>query len=145
MAFGAIVLALPALNVFETAQSRNAAFYIMTVLFGSAFGVAFSTFHDLVWHSMPADVNIANAMGFNLMSRLLGVGLGNFFAGMILDMFWMDDGSGSMYAPGGYVLMCSCSGLAVLCSAVLCESAIQMSVDSLRPRAEDEGPAAPAA
>merc|ERR1719401_261341 len=108
--FGVIVLLIPCLCLFQERQSRDRAFYTMTGFFGAAFGVSFSLFQDLTWQILPPEVNFANAMGFNVMSRLLGVGLGNFFCGIILDMSYKGGQVATVYEPVGYVIMCCFSG-----------------------------------
>lgn len=86
--FGAVITLIPALALFEDVTHAQRAFYALAVVFGGSFGSAFSRFQDCTWAELPANSDVANAMGFNVMSRLLGVGLGNFGAGLILDLFY---------------------------------------------------------
>lgn len=86
--FGLVILTIPALALLSTVRSRSTAFYMLASVFGAAFGSAFSRFQDVTWAELPSHADLANAMGFNVMSRLLGVGLGNFIAGLILDCFY---------------------------------------------------------
>lgn len=131
VSFGVIVLLLPTLALFEDADLRDRAYYSITILFGTAFGVSFALFQDLTWQILPPEVNFANAMGFNVMSRLLGVGLGNFFCGVILDVSLDKTGAkDSVYAPVGYVIMCTFSGLAVLLSTAVASNAIKISIET---------------
>jgi len=142
--FGLVVIVLPVLSLFEEEYARNVVFYCFSTIFGGAFGACFSLFQDMTWQLLPPDIHVANAMGFNVMSRLLGVGLGNFIAGIILEFSYQGERlestemtaatavAGSLvsgdalvrvYSPGGYVIMCTCSGVAVLISAALARSA----------------------
>lgn len=108
--------------------TRNRAFYAMTTLFGAAFGVSFSLFQDLTWQMLPLKIKLANAMGFNVMSRLLGIGLGNFICGLILDMSYSGKTNAfgdDIYAFGGYVALCCISGLLLLGSTLVANHAIQ--------------------
>jgi len=125
--FGVVVLLIPCLGLFSEPQSRDRGYYTLTAVFGAAFGVSFSLFQDLTWQILPPEVNFANAMGFNVMSRLLGVGLGNFFCGVILELSYSGDhGLATVYQPSGYVIMCTFSGLAVLVSTLVANSAISL-------------------
>merc|ERR1712083_1168651 len=67
------------------------AFYILSALLGATFGLVFSRFQDCTWQLLPPNVEFANAMGFSTMWKLLGAGLGNFIAGLILDLCHKDD------------------------------------------------------
>lgn len=135
-----IIFAIPSVSLIEGERPRLAVFYVFAALFGAAFGSAFTKFQDVTWALMPADADIGNAMGFNTMSRLFGVGVGNFFAGMMLEYFKADDKSqaldnwkawiivhgqahspslsgGAQYTPMGYVVMCWASAACILASA----------------------------
>jgi len=122
------VLLIPCICFFQTREARSHAFYILASLFGAAFGAAFSVFQDLTWQLLPPDANFATAMGFNVMSRLLGIGLGNFVAGIILDLSYSEIGAasepGMVYRPVGYAIMCSCCFAANLTSSAVAYSAI---------------------
>jgi len=62
------------------------------------------------------------------MSRLLGIGLGNFAAGLILDFSYTQLGAatqpGMVYRPAGYAIMCLCCFVANLASSAIAYSAI---------------------
>lgn len=88
--FGIVAFLVPGLALFESVTARNVVFHSMAILLGAAFGGAFSRFQDLTWQLLPPNVDVGNAMGFNVMCRLLGVGIGNFLAGLILDHFCLD-------------------------------------------------------
>jgi len=126
--FAVIVLLIPGLSIFQLQTSRNRAFYFLAALFGAAFGAAFSLFQDMTWQLLPPEANVANAMGFNVMSRLLGIGLGNFAAGLILDFSYTQLGAatqpGMVYRPAGYAIMCLCCFVANLASSAIAYSAI---------------------
>lgn len=125
--FGITVLLIPCIALFQEPESRDRAFYLCTVVFGGTFGVAFSLFQDLTWELLPPDVDFANAMGFNVMSRLLGIGLGNFACGLMLDMC-LDKTSMEIvtYKTEGYVMMCVFSGCCVLLAAATAKSALTL-------------------
>jgi len=125
LVFGAIVFLIPGLALLQERESRDHAYYTITAFFGAAFGTSFSLFQDLTWQILPQEVNFANAMGFSVMSRLLGIGLGNFLCGIFLDLSYESGPDGSVsYKPLGYVVMCTFSGLCVLCSTAIASSAI---------------------
>jgi len=89
--FGVVCMGIPMLCLFDSIATRLLAFYILAVFFGASFGSAFSRFQDCTWAELPDDADMANAMGFNVMSRLLGVGLGNFIAGIVLDCYYIGE------------------------------------------------------
>jgi hypothetical protein len=89
--FGLCCFAIPLLNLFDDVYSRQTLFYVIAIVFGASFGMAFSRFQDCTWAELPSNAVVANAMGFNVMSRLFGVGLGNLIAGIILDQFYTGD------------------------------------------------------
>jgi len=126
--FAMIVLLIPCIGAFQLRESRKRVFFVLAGFFGAAFGAAFSLFQDLTWQLLPPDVSCANAMGFNVMSRLLGIGLGNFGAGLILDYSYSQlgaaDMSGVVYRPEGYAIMCGCCFVATLTSSAVAYSAI---------------------
>uniref|UniRef100_A0A7S4SF09 Major facilitator superfamily (MFS) profile domain-containing protein n=1 Tax=Alexandrium monilatum TaxID=311494 RepID=A0A7S4SF09_9DINO len=138
LVFGLVVFTIPTLALFSDRQARNVVFYVFTVVFGGSFGMCFTIFQELTWQLLPPGVRVANAMGFNVMSRLFGVGLGNFLSGMILDMAYSDKTNG--YLVWGYWVMHSFSGVVVLVSIPVAFSVIGMAR-----RAELESPAVPAA
>ena len=77
--FAAICAFLPTISLYPSQMVRDAVFYILASIFGFAFGSAFARFQDLTWQVLPPlpDGDVANAMGFNVMCRLFGVGLGD--------------------------------------------------------------------
>jgi len=72
---------------FQTPESRTAFFFPMLGIFGFTFGLGFSRFQDATWRLLPNDCDMANSMGFNVMARNFGLGLGNFFFGAMLELF----------------------------------------------------------
>lgn len=124
--FGIIILLIPCLGLIKDSWHRDRAYYIMTVCFGFSFGVSFSLFQDLTWQMLPPEVNFATAMGFNVMSRLAGVGLGNFLCGLILEMSYDVVDGMVVYSIAGYVIMCTLSGIAILVSTAVATSAIKL-------------------
>lgn len=132
--FGIVEFIIPGLALLNTTHVRNSLYYVLTVLFGAAFGAAFTLFQDLTWQLLPTGVRTANAMGFNVMSRLFGVGVGNFACGMMLDLAYSDDTEG--YKVWGYVVMHTFSGLVVLLSVPIANKVISMAM-------QDEGETTP--
>lgn len=128
--FGVIVLSIPSLAFFQERHNRQNAYYLMISCFGFSFGVSFSLFQDLTWQMLPPDVNFATAMGFNVMSRLAGVGLGNFLCGVILDMSFRKIDGMVVYNVSGYIIMCTFSGIAVLISTRIASTAINQAQET---------------
>jgi hypothetical protein len=132
--YGLVCLAIPTVSLFHSSSARVSIFYCCAVLLGASFGSGFARFQDLTWRLLPAGNDSAKAMhmGFSLMCRLFGVGLGNFVAGWLLDWFTIKNHGGpshgamngaavtdldKVYKPIGYVvMMCTC---AVACSGSL--------------------------
>jgi len=115
----------PWIALIVNVQPRLIAFYMIATLCGFGFGLSFSQFQGITWQLLPLGIDLANAMGFNVMSRLLGLGVGNFIAGIILDFFYVDIATASPgitdggYSFTGYVFMCTASGMATLGAAIL--------------------------
>eukprot|EP00812_Abedinium_dasypus_P003077 NODE_1378_length_1161_cov_273.343580.p1 GENE.NODE_1378_length_1161_cov_273.343580~~NODE_1378_length_1161_cov_273.343580.p1 ORF type:complete len:288 (+),score=77.72 NODE_1378_length_1161_cov_273.343580:3-866(+) len=66
---------------------RIEVFYFFAAILGVAFGVVFARFQDGLWRLLPPDCCVANAIGFSATCRLAGIGIGNFFASMMLGIF----------------------------------------------------------
>jgi len=132
--FALVIFVIPALALFHDRGLQKASFFILTAAFGGSFGMAFTMFQELTWQLLPDGIEVANAMGFNVMCRLLGVGLGNFVSGVILDLSYTGRAAnGAVYDPMGYLVMCTLSGLAVAIScyiAHLCYEAHKLLVFS---------------
>jgi len=144
-----VLIFIPCLAFFELRKSRIIGFYALAAVFGAAFGAAFSTFQDLTWQLLPPNANFANAMGFNIMCRLFGLGLGNFVAGIILDISYAQMGAPDdplmVYKPGGYAVMCGCCFVATITSCGLAYSGIVSNYNELEGLVADKLEAAPAA
>lgn len=145
VAFAAVEIAMPFMCTIPDTSWKETYFYCMALMMGYAFGTCFSRFQDCTWQLLPANCDMANSMGFNVMSRNAGVGFGNFLAGMALDVFpsrrhtiadvavkyrnwlhfshpgmiiqWLHEVPG--YTAMGYYVMCGTSGLLVLISGVV--------------------------
>lgn len=140
ISYAVIAMLLPLVCLFEEESTRIRAFYACSVLLGYAFGSGFARFQDITWQLIPAGVDVANAMGFNIMCRLFGVGVGNFIAGLLLELFeypnhvhsltdWRlehDDmstlDSSPVYRPMGYVVMCATCAVGSLVSSCICDN-----------------------
>eukprot|EP00928_Gymnodinium_smaydae_P071028 TRINITY_DN54719_c0_g1_i1.p1 TRINITY_DN54719_c0_g1~~TRINITY_DN54719_c0_g1_i1.p1 ORF type:complete len:615 (+),score=52.46 TRINITY_DN54719_c0_g1_i1:50-1846(+) len=139
--FAFIVLFIPTVALFDDTPRRIRFFYGVAAVFGACFGSGYSRFQDAAWQVLPVGDRQANAMGFNTMCRLLGVGVGNFAAGLCLDFFktghagpslnpmgpqdskhylhpWLE-GSSQVYDTAGYVVMCAACCCLNLLSAMV--------------------------
>ncbi|CAJ1450160.1 unnamed protein product [Effrenium voratum] len=142
-AFGLLAIAIPFMTFFHAVQIRMLYFFVIAIFFGFCFGAAYVRFQDLTWVLVPESSDWANTMGFNVMCRNAGIGLGNFLAGIILNLFAMQGYTEvvsvtpekmqiehqAAYAPSGYYVMCGASGVAVLISALLASQAVDMHPD----------------
>jgi len=164
VAFGVVCIMIPFLRIFHDVPTRTRVFYVVASFMGATFGSVFSRFQDCNWQLLPPGVETANAMGYSTMWKLLGAGLGNFGAGLVLDLFQYDHrtasighhatsaGSGSTlvaYRFAGYLAMCLSSAGFVLVSAMLvltlpriAAEGMEKSPESATPRASpaDEHP-----
>lgn len=114
--FGIVCLVIPVVGLVPGTPHRIDLFYLVAVAFGSAFGSVYARFQECTWSILPPKVDIANAMGFAAMCKLAGVGLGNFFAGIILDYYAKDK---ETYRLTGYGIMCVSCASVVFVSAAL--------------------------
>lgn len=126
--FGVSVCLMPLIGAPTTLEYRIGSFYVLAFLLGISFGSIYSRFQDCTWQLLPPDADIANAMGFAAMCKLVGAGLGNFYAGCVLNFFaivpqataTMTKGSRpgdrvidtlTAYSAQGYVTMCTSCAL----------------------------------
>jgi len=114
--FGAVAAAMPVVGLLPNIAFRTCSFYAIAVLFGAAFGSVYSRFQECTWSLLPPGVDIANAMGFAAMCKLAGVGMGNFLAGIILDVC-----TSHGHSLIGYFIMCTLCAFVVLYSAKLAQ------------------------
>jgi len=154
--FGAVCFLIPCIAFLPSVGFRSFVFYLFACVYGCAFGVAFSSFQDVTWQLLPHRCDVANAMGFNVMCRLLGIGVGNFAAGLILDQYYdstyamgqatkMQEmiaqrgdsrwdprlvGVNTHYRFMGYLVMCGVSGLLVWTAAGLAHCALALVDDA---------------
>jgi len=134
IAFGIVCILIPFLRLFQSLPTRIRIFYVLAGFLGATFGSVFSRFQDCNWQLLPPGVETANAMGYSTMWKLLGAGLGNFGAGLVLDFFVYTHDTASIghqvtsagpstssiaYQFSGYVAMCLSSAAFVLISAAL--------------------------
>eukprot|EP00413_Alexandrium_margalefii_P044357 CAMPEP_0204604854 /NCGR_PEP_ID=MMETSP0661-20131031/58128_1 /ASSEMBLY_ACC=CAM_ASM_000606 /TAXON_ID=109239 /ORGANISM="Alexandrium margalefi, Strain AMGDE01CS-322" /LENGTH=595 /DNA_ID=CAMNT_0051616045 /DNA_START=89 /DNA_END=1876 /DNA_ORIENTATION=- len=87
MSFGVVCILMPFVHFLPHKATRAQALYFLAALMGATFGSVYSRFQDCTWQLLPPNVEFANAMGFSTMWKLLGAGLGNFFSGLVLDLF----------------------------------------------------------
>lgn len=85
--YALVVLCIPLVQLFHSYTGRFAYFYPLIALFGGTFGLGYSRFQDGTWRLLPMNCDMANAMGFNVMARNFGLGVGNFFFGAMLEYF----------------------------------------------------------
>jgi hypothetical protein len=136
LAYALVCIFLPCVCLFSTETTRYAVFAAGSTVMGICFGSGFARFQDITWQLIPNGADVANCMGFNIMCRLFGVGLGNFVAGVMLDTFeyppenmawhrwdYGEDASSMLvkvYRPQGYTVMCVGSAAVCLICSYLC-------------------------
>jgi MFS family permease len=86
-AFAISVVILPLCQFLPTLTERFEVFYPLTLIFGLTFGLGYSRFQDATWRVLPEDCDMSNTMGFNVMARNFGLGVGNFGFGTLLEAF----------------------------------------------------------
>jgi len=130
--FGAVAAAIPFDGFLPTLTIRKVCFYFISVAFGFSFGAVYARFQECTWSLLPAGVDVANAMGFAAMAKLAGVGIGNFFAGIILDVFSAKDSEQDYgeqdYSLSGYLLMSLFCSFVVLLAAYLAHGVGQVAL-----------------
>jgi len=121
--FAIIILFIPIVAVFKDQTARASCFYVLAGLMGGTFGSVYSRFQDCTWQLLPQNAEVANAMGFATMCKLVGAGLGNFVIGLILSFFAKPEEKGmegtselESYRTMGYVVMSLVSAACVLSS-----------------------------
>merc|ERR1719160_1881859 len=88
--FGLATLMLPMTYHIPGENHRLYWFYFTGILMGWAFGFVYDLFQSCMWTLLPAETSdVANAMAFAALCKCVGIGLGNFAAGFILDSFSM--------------------------------------------------------
>eukprot|EP00746_Dinoflagellata_sp_MGD_P162935 gnl/MRDRNA2_/MRDRNA2_90692_c0_seq1.p1 gnl/MRDRNA2_/MRDRNA2_90692_c0~~gnl/MRDRNA2_/MRDRNA2_90692_c0_seq1.p1 ORF type:complete len:589 (-),score=105.38 gnl/MRDRNA2_/MRDRNA2_90692_c0_seq1:3-1769(-) len=98
--FGVATLMVPVTYHLHGLSTRLCWFYTAGILMGTAFGSVYALFQSCMWKLLPENASdVANAMGFAALCKCVGIGLGNFAAGFILDAFSV---STHEYAIGGY-------------------------------------------
>merc|ERR1719410_2653302 len=122
--FGGVAFAMPFVGLLPNITIRTVSFYIIAILFGGAFGSVYSRFQECTWSILPQGIDVANAMGFAAMCKLAGVGVGNFLAGIILDVC-----NTYSLVLSGYFIMCTFCSVVVMMSAKL---AHEVSVTALK-------------
>lgn len=162
---GMVSTCLPALAVLPTHFLRVVAFLGIAAVLGAVYGAAFARWQDLVWRLVPpGEEKMANAMGFQIMCRLLGLGFSNLIAGVILANFatledevpiskegWLVDADGQVlpvYSVQGYCVLCVWSLLCALCSSYFAYSAVDAAtseIEALTAKREAQKPVTPSA
>jgi len=119
--FGVVTCIMPIVSFLpQSERQRLIYFYVVSFLLGLTFGSVYSRFQACTWSLLPPHVDIANAMGFASVAKLVGVGIGNFVAGLILDGFRTTvDMNGQNYGFIGYLVMNWSSAGCVFFSAAL--------------------------
>lgn len=111
------VMLLPGVQLLKTIAGRFAWFYPLVVIFGGTFGLGYSRFQDATWRLLPYNCDMANAMGFNVMARNFGLGIGNFFFGALLEEFKVSNVSTATQTLSTTITTTSFRGVQVLTSA----------------------------
>jgi len=116
ISFGIVCILMPFVHFFPHKANRAQAFYFLAALMGATFGSVYARFQDCTWQLLPPNVEFANAMGYSTMWKLLGAGLGNFLAGLVLDLFQEKNQLAAdashhntnliAYKIGGYMAVC---------------------------------------
>merc|ERR1719313_413700 len=121
VSFGAVCCVMPCVSFLPASQDhRLVAFYVVSFFLGLAFGSVYARFQACTWSLLPPHVDVANAMGFAAVAKLVGIGIGNFAAGFILDGFRASvDKTGQSYNFVGYMVMNGSSAGCVFISALL--------------------------
>mmetsp|Transcript_33 Transcript_33/g.118 ORF Transcript_33/g.118 Transcript_33/m.118 type:complete len:600 (-) Transcript_33:145-1944(-) len=119
VAFGMFLPLIPLDAFWQTVELRMNFFYLVAILIGGAFGSVYCKFQECTWSLLPEDSDAANALGFASMCKLLGVGVGNFVGGVILNSFVGSDSSAEARSAlfYGYLIQCSLCSTLVLLSA----------------------------
>lgn len=114
---GLAVTAIPLVVLLRNLEGRSHYFLVINIIFGSAFGVVFGAFQQITWQNLPPQLNNTVGMGFSVMCRLFGVGVGNFLCGLMLLAFTNGiSGAASGYTAPGYVVLCTFSAAAIFLS-----------------------------
>lgn len=115
--FGVATLMVPLTYHLHGLSTRLCWFYMAGLLMGTAFGAVYALFQSCMWKLLPENASdVANAMGFAALCKCVGIGLGNFAAGFILDAFSV---STHEYAIGGYWAVAVTCCVLVLASVAL--------------------------
>merc|ERR1711879_993356 len=121
LSFGVVCVLLPFSGLLPTLQQRLLAIYFIGACLGFSFGSVYSRFQERTWSLLPKNIDIANSMGFCSMCKMIGIGIGNFGAGLILDFFKAsaESGDSGKYQIVGYFVMCFLCATVVFVSAAL--------------------------
>jgi len=114
--FSVVCAVIPVSGLFGDLQHRLLSFYLLASLLGLSFGAVYARFQDCTWSLLPDSADIANLMGFAAMCKMAGVGIGNFAAGWILDLYKTGRDT---YEFKGYVFMSFFCALVVAISTAL--------------------------
>lgn len=148
ISFGVVCILMPLIHWIPQKVHRAQAFYFLSALLGATFGTVYARFQDCTWQLLPPKVEFANAMGFSTMWKLLGAGLGNFFSGLVLDLFQSEtklpadtDAEHAThlvaYRVGGYMAVCfGCAALAFVTGSLV----LTIPGKAVKARNKDEGP-----
>mmetsp|Transcript_85130 Transcript_85130/g.155132 ORF Transcript_85130/g.155132 Transcript_85130/m.155132 type:complete len:699 (-) Transcript_85130:51-2147(-) len=114
--FGVVCAAIPAVSIPAKQHERLSLFVLIAGSLGLTFGSVYSRFQACTWSLLPRNVDYGNAMGIAAMAKVVGCGVGNFIAGVILDCFRQ---SKDNYNVEGYFVMSWASAFAVILSAII--------------------------
>lgn len=119
--FGIVCAVIPATSIPAKQHERLTCFVLIAGALGTTFGSVYSRFQACTWSLLPRNIDYGNAMGFAAVAKVVGCGVGNFVAGMILDFFRhsKDNGPWDNYDVMGYCVMCWASAFVVILSAVI--------------------------
>lgn len=117
-AFALSAVLIPCASIPRQEQERVWAFYMISGALGASFGAVYARFQSILWLLLPANADFANALGFAAVCKVFGCGVGNFFAGFVLDAFRVQ-GIGGPIQVSGYIIMCLLSSIMIVSSLML--------------------------
>jgi hypothetical protein len=115
LCYGVGCILSPLVYLAGTVSARIWLFYGVTAFMGVCFGSCYTRFKSCSWILLPPGVDVGNAMGVTASSQLVGVGIGNFCVGVILEQFKIQGEDHNSIT--GYVLMCFFSAFCAFLAA----------------------------
>lgn len=96
-----LTLVIPSVRLWSSVSHRMIVFTVIVCLLGVCCGQAYARFQDLTWRLLPKEkIDISNAMGYSVMLRNAGTGVGNFISGLVLNFFLAEDTQEAIWQQG---------------------------------------------